>query len=278
MTTQGASEAHGKYLYAAGEAAAARLRLLDRIFNPATRELLTRVGLTRGWRAVDVGCGIGLNAIWMAERVAPDGTATGVDMSEEQVRLARENAEAVGVNNAVFCTGSATATGLPRGEFDLVYCRFLLCHLTAPVAAIREMNSLLKPGGVLVCEDFIAATIRTYPDKPAYARLRAIYPLLDAKRGVDSDIGERLHEHFRAAGLSGVEIAMKQPAFLRSEEKRFWELTLREAIPAIIEAGIARPDELARMCDEMRAIAADETILLAVTTVVQAWARKSDQP
>jgi ubiquinone/menaquinone biosynthesis C-methylase UbiE len=266
---------HGKYLYAAGEAAAARLRLLDRIFNPSTRELLTSAGLAPGWRVADIGCGIGLNAMWMAERVAPEGTATGVDMSEEQLSMARENADALGVKNTIFHAGSATATGLPRGAFDLVYCRFLLCHLTDPVAAIREMSSLLKPGGVVVCEDFIAATIRTYPDTPVYARLREIYPQLDAKRGVDSDIGERLHEHFRAAGLSGVEIAMKQPAFLRGEEKRFWELTLREAIPSIVDAGIARPDELAHMCDEMRAIAADETILLAVTTVVQAWARKS---
>ena len=40
-----------------------------------------------------------------------------------------------------------------EGAFDLVYCRLLLCHLQRPLEALREMRSLLKPGGVLVCED-----------------------------------------------------------------------------------------------------------------------------
>jgi ubiquinone/menaquinone biosynthesis C-methylase UbiE len=265
---------HGKYLYAAGAAAAERLRLLDGIFNPATRELLLKAGLAPGWRVADIGCGIGLNVMWMAERVGPNGTATGIDMSEDQVRLALRNAQAAGINNAVFEQGSATATGLPRGVFDLVYCRFLLCHLTNPGAAVEEMASLLKPGGVLACEDFIASTIATYPETRAYVRLLEIYPIMDAKRGVDSNAGAKLHRYFQGAGFRNPEIALKQPAFLRGEEKRFWELTLREAIPAIVEAGVARRQDLEQICEDMRAIADNDTILLAVTTVVQAWARK----
>jgi ubiquinone/menaquinone biosynthesis C-methylase UbiE len=267
-------ESRGKYIFAAGEQAAERLRLLDRVFNPTTRELLTRAGLAPGWHVADIGCGIGLNAMWMAERVGPSGSATGVDMSEEQMRIAAGNAQASGVTNAFFRQGSATATGLPRGTFDLVYARFLLCHLTDPVAAVEEMSSLLKPGGVLVCEDFIASTIATYPETRAYVRLGEIYPIMDAKRGVDSNAGAKLHRYFQLAGFPAPEINVEQPAFLRGEEKRFWELTLREAMPAIIEAGVARREDLEQICEEMRAIAADETILLALTTVVQAWARK----
>lgn len=265
---------HGKYIFAAGAAAAERLRLLDRIFNPTTRELLLSVGLAPGWRVADIGCGIGLNVLWMAERVGPDGTATGIDMSEEQVRIAAASAQAAGARNALFEQGSATSTGLPRGVFDLVYCRFLLCHLTNPTAALEEMASLLKPGGVLVCEDFISSTITTYPETRAYVRLSEIYPIMDAKRGVDSNAGAKLHRYFQGAGFRRPEIALKQPAFLRGDEKRFWELTLREAIPAIVEARVARREDLEQICEEMQSIAENESILLAVTTVVQAWARK----
>jgi SAM-dependent methyltransferase len=42
---------------------------------------------------------------------------------------------------------------LTPGSFDLVYCRFLLIHLPEPERALREMFRLLKPGGILVCED-----------------------------------------------------------------------------------------------------------------------------
>src|SRR5262249_4605113 len=55
--------------------------------------------------------------------------------------------------NVRFLEASATATGLPRGLFDLVYCRFLLIHLPEPERALVEMRALLKPGGTLVCED-----------------------------------------------------------------------------------------------------------------------------
>ena len=272
--TSPSPKSHGRYIFAAGEAAAERLRLLDRIFNPTTRELLTNVGLDTGWRVADIGCGIGLNALWMAKRVGPSGWVAGVDLSEEQMRIASANAETAGIKNVLFQQGTATQPWLPRGEFDLVYSRFLLCHLMDPVAALEEMSSLLKPGGVLVCEDFIASTIKTYPETRAYVRLSEIYPIMDAKRGVNSDAGASLHRYFQSTGFRSPEIAMKQPAFLRGEEKRFWEVTLREAMPAIVEAGVARKEDLEQICDEMRTIADDDTILLTVATVVQAWARK----
>ncbi|MGB6876272.1 MAG: methyltransferase domain-containing protein [Candidatus Acidiferrales bacterium] len=274
MPTRDSSSPHGKYIFAAGEAAAERLRLLDRVFNPTTRELLTNLGLAPGWQIADIGCGIGLNAMWMAERVGPSGSVTGIDMSEEQMRIAQANAGTAGIKNAFFRQGTATATGLPRASFDLVYARFLLCHLTNPVAALEEMHALLKSGGLVVCEDFISSTITTYPETRAYLRLSEIYPIMDAKRGVDSNAGAKLHQHFRSAGFRATEIKMELPAFLRGEEKRFWEMTLREAIPVIVEAGVAREEDIEQICDEMHTIAEDETILLAVTTVVQAWARK----
>lgn len=274
MPTGDSSSPYGKYIFAAGEAAAERLRLLDRVFNPTTRELLANLGLAPGWRVADIGCGIGLNAMWMAKHVAPDGSVTGIDMSHEQMRIASATAEVAGLKNALFQQGTATGTGLPRAAFDLVYSRFLLCHLTDPIAALGEMRSLLKSGGLLVCEDFISSTVTTYPETRAYVRLSEIYSIMDAKRGVDSNAGAKLHQYLQSAGFQRAEIVMRQPAFLRGEEKRFWEMTLREAVPAIVEAGVAREEDIEQICEEMRAIAEDEAILLAVTTVVQGWARK----
>ena len=57
------------------------------------------------------------------------------------------------VTNVRFVAASATDTGLARESFDLVYRRFLLIHLKEPEAALREMRDLLKPGGIIVCED-----------------------------------------------------------------------------------------------------------------------------
>jgi ubiquinone/menaquinone biosynthesis C-methylase UbiE len=76
----------------------------------------------------------------------------GVDFSGAQVAQARELLPP-GFSNVSFVQASATDTGLPHESFDLVYCRFLLIHLTEPMQALREIRNLLKPGGILVCED-----------------------------------------------------------------------------------------------------------------------------
>jgi ubiquinone/menaquinone biosynthesis C-methylase UbiE len=258
-------------MLATGDAAVVRLRLLDEIFRPATREFLAAVGLRRGWRVADIGCGIGLVALWIAEQVGPNGWVFAVDSSAEQLRVAESNAVVAGVKNISLHQASAYQTGLPRASFDLVCSRFLMCHLQHPVDALREMGALLKMGGVLTCEDCDDSSIVTDPSTRAYRRLVEISQALDAERGLDSDIGLKLHRLFREAGFRSPNISLKQTAISRGTAKQFWEMTLREAAPAIIEGGAASAEELDAICAEMQAIARDETTLVVMPRVSQVW-------
>ena len=64
------SSSDEEYMLATGDAAIARLRLLDEIFGPfgpSTRESLMAIGLHAGWRVADIACGIGLVTLWIAE-------------------------------------------------------------------------------------------------------------------------------------------------------------------------------------------------------------------
>src|SRR5262249_50759702 len=141
----------GRYALATGQAAAHRLNLLHSLYGPGTRRLLLDAGLRRGMRAADLGCGVGMVTALLAYLVGPEGHVVGIDASAEQLDQARERAKA-GYTNTSFVQASATDTGLPPGSFDLVYCRFLLIHLAEPEQALREMRTLLKPNGILVCE------------------------------------------------------------------------------------------------------------------------------
>ena len=109
-----------EYILATGDSAIVRLRLLDEIFGPATREFLTTIGLRRGWRVADIGCGIGLVALWIAAQVGRDGWVSAVDLSFEQLRVAKSNAAVAGLKNISFHQASAYKTGLPANSFDLV--------------------------------------------------------------------------------------------------------------------------------------------------------------
>jgi len=75
-------------------------------------------------------------------------------------------------------------------------------------------------------------------------------------------------------GFIQPEAKLNQIALLRGEEKRFWELTLREAAPAILAANASTSEELDAISGEMREIAKDESILLMLARVTQVWARK----
>jgi len=264
-----------KYVLATGATATPRLRLLNEIFGPASRQLLINAGLRSGQRAAEFGCGTGLMALWMAKQVGNAGSVCAVDASPEQLQIAGQAATAAGLKNVSLHPADAYNTRLAPGEFDLVYSRFLFCHLTRPAEALAEMRRLLKAGGMLVAEDFEMSSVRTYPSTAAYTRLVEISRAVDARLSVNSDIGTNLHTMFRDAGFPRPEIAIQQTVFLCGEAKRFWEMTLREAAPAIVACGAATADELQSLLTEMDQIARDDTILVLVARVFQLWASKS---
>ncbi|HKW87506.1 MAG TPA: methyltransferase domain-containing protein [Candidatus Acidoferrales bacterium] len=264
-----------QYILATGEKAVSRLDLLERIFGPATRLLLSAAGLCSGMRVAEIGCGVGLTARWVSTQVSPSGSVAAVDSSSEQLHIAEKKAAEAGITNLSFHEGNAYETGLPRNSFDLVYSRFLLCHLADPAKALAEMSTLLKRGGILVCEDHDDGGISTEPPEPAYKRLVEISDTVNRSHGLDSYIGLKLPRLFCEVGFSQPEATVNQIALLRGEEKRFWELTLREAAPAILAAHASTWEELETLCEEIWRIAQDEAIFVMLARVTQVWARKA---
>lgn len=274
MSNNGKASVGDRYALETGDAGAARLYLLNKVYGPTTEKVLLEAGLASGMRVLDIGCGIGTVSCWMAEQVKPEGSVVGIDVSTAQLEIARQNALASGIKNVVFQEASAYETDLPRAEFDLIVCRFLLCHLTRPADALKEMYELLKPDGVLVCHDLDVESMFSDPPTAAYTRLIEILLAVGHERGVDYCIGRKLHRLLRDAGFAEPEVILPQPAFLRGPEKRFWEFTFLEASPAMIESGAASREEVGRLARELKAISEDETILVAQARTPLVWAKK----
>ena len=263
-----------KYVLSTGEQASERLRLLHDIFGPGTQGLLRTAGLTAGMRVAEIGCGTGLVSMWMAEEVGTDGRVTAVDASAEQLQVAERCAESAKLKNISYHQAGAYDTGLPANSFDLVYSRFLLCHLAEPKRALIEMQRVLKPGGLLVCEDHDDGGIFTEPPTRAYRRLVEISDVVNRAHSLDSHVGLKLPGLVLEAGFTKPEVHVDQIAVLRGPAKRFWELTLREAAAAIQAAGASTADELESIYREMQTIAEDDSVLLMVARVTQVWAGK----
>ena len=266
----------GAYALATGEAAAHRLRILQSIYGPGTRRVLRAAGLRRGMRVADFGCGVGMVTAQLAKFVGPQGHVVGVDASAAQIVEARAHLNGR-ATNASFVEASATSTGLTPGSFDLIYSRFLLIHLADPEGALREMRTLLKPDGILVCEDGDLTTSGSTPPS-ALDAFADLWGRLGPKRGVDYTLGRRLFHLVAEAGFPAPEVTFNQPVLARGENKRLLELSVAEAGPAFIDAELITAEELERTLAEMRRLAADGSVLAVMPRMTQVWARKPVSP
>src|SRR5215471_9806973 len=107
--------------YFLGHSVAEQQRLQQQAAELAdeSRQLFDLIGVSRGARVAEIGCGpegcLGL----LAERIGPAGSVVGVEMSEYAVDLARRFAADRGLANIDVRHGNGKATGLPRASFDL---------------------------------------------------------------------------------------------------------------------------------------------------------------
>ena len=113
--------------------------------RPNGRLVAEVAALTPG-RALDVGCGEGADAIWLAQR---GWTVTAIDISEVAICRAREASHPGGASVEWIC-GDALQTPLPARSFDLVSMQYPALPKAAGEPAVRSMLATVRPGGLLL--------------------------------------------------------------------------------------------------------------------------------
>jgi SAM-dependent methyltransferase len=116
--------------------------------------------LLEGCTVLDLGCGAGRDVYLLAQLVGPHGRVIGVDMTPEQLAVARGaqafQASQMGYDNVRFLEGSIEeldALGLPAGSVDVVVSNCVLNLSTDKGAVLRGVKQLLKPGGEFYFSD-----------------------------------------------------------------------------------------------------------------------------
>src|SRR5262245_37824450 len=267
------SDARHRYAIRGGKEGKKRLDLLARVLRLTTTQLLDRVGLIRGMKCLDVGCGGGHVAILMAGIVGPEGRVIGTDTDAEILALARDDVEAAKATNVRFQQLVGCAC-LWHEEFDVAYARFLLSHLNEPENCVAAMVEACAPGGSIVIEDTDFAGSFCYPTCAAYDRYKELYQKLVHQRGGDSNIGPKLPAMLRRAGIQGVELNVIQITHIRGEGKLMAPLTLSRISDALIAEGLATKDEVQQILTELNHIAADSETLISLPRIFQVWGKR----
>jgi SAM-dependent methyltransferase len=128
----------------------------DRIWSGRVNARLAEVASTlKPGRALDLGCGEGADALWLAEH---GWHVVAVDISETALRRAAADADARGLGDRVDFGQHDLSDSFPDGVFDLVSAQFLhsMVELDRPRILNRAADAV-RPGGLLVIVDHGAA-------------------------------------------------------------------------------------------------------------------------
>jgi ubiquinone/menaquinone biosynthesis C-methylase UbiE len=150
---------------------------LPAIFSQWPPQILHAAQVKPGDNLLEVGCGTGVLARQATTIVLPDGSVTGLDLSESMLSVARRKCP-----GAVFQQGNVMDLPFENESFDVVIASFVLMFVPDQPRAIREMWRVLKPGGRLVI-----AVWESLEQNPAYARLVGI-----AEQKIDQAAGESM--------------------------------------------------------------------------------------
>ena len=178
-----------------------RLTLMQTILNDRELERLDLEGVTS---ILDVGAGLGQMTRAMA-RAAGQGTrVVGIERDERQIAEAKRQAAEAGETGLVeLRRGDATDLPLAKAEwgtFDLAHTRFLLEHVTDPLAVVREMVRAVRPGGRVMLIDDDHELLRFSPDCSEMDQIWEIFWQAFRVRGQDPLIGRRLPQLLHHAG------------------------------------------------------------------------------
>ena len=194
------------YLLGRSEAEEARLRQQIVDLAPNSEAHLDKIDIKPGERVADIGCGPGGVLHLLGNRVGPSGTVVGIDCSPHFIDLARHFVADLGMSHVEIRDGDAYNTGLPRASFDGAHMRLLLVNVPNPELIVREVVSLVRPGGWVASfeADYVSHTLD--PPLPEYSRLLEAYRSYAADHGIDLFVGRRLHRLFREAGVTDIHV------------------------------------------------------------------------
>lgn len=176
-----------------------RLRAQAALWDPVSHALFDRIGVGPGWRVLEVGPGAGSLHAELRRRAGG-----GVDAVEQSWALCQQLAEiarADGLGAGRLWNAQILDGELADDHYDLIFARWVFLFLPQPLEHVKKLAAALRPGGLLVIQDYYRNTFCLVPRPPDWDAFVAADLAFFATQGGNGNAGSELPVLYREAGL-----------------------------------------------------------------------------
>jgi SAM-dependent methyltransferase len=217
----------------------ARLGLQHRVWRPVVLDCWQRAGVTVGKRVLDVGAGPGYATVDLAEIVGPSGEVVALERSDNFVRAMEQACRVRSLTNVKIHEVDLMSDDLPAGDYDFVWCRWVVSFVNDPALLIQKLSRAMRKGSVSIFHEYgHYETWRFFPRLPMQERFREHVIATWRESGGEPDGAARLPE---LLSENGFVIRSSRPHVfcLRPNDYMWqWPATFIEIyLPRLIEMG-----------------------------------------
>ena len=196
----------GSYVLGTNQQELERLGFQHEVWGGVTRAFLDRIGVARGARCLDLGCGPGFVVEDLRARVGPTGSVVALDESQLWIDHMTQVLRERKIDNVELVRTRIQDAELEPGSFDVIFSRWVFSFLPEPAAVVKKLARALKPGGVFAIEDYNHEGISIFPESKGFDAVVRATRAMYAQVGGDAWIAGRARKLFREAGLEVMSI------------------------------------------------------------------------
>lgn len=272
-TTAVSGETDQRYLLDnAAHQTSGRFSGLETSLDANTKARLSALGITAGWRCLEVGAGSGSIARWMAERVGAHGHVLATDIDTRWI-------QGNGPSQLEVQSHDVVADPLAQGEFDLIHARLVLSWLPTRDAVVSRLVAALRPEGWLVVEDFDSVLHHCLDprndDERVFDKVTDAFGQALQRRGVDTTWPRTLPRRLASAGLEDIGAAGHLTIYHGgSPAAQLMIANIGQVGDRLIQAGLITTGER----DTFLRLLHDPSFIGNYPLLIAAWGKKPSPP
>jgi ubiquinone/menaquinone biosynthesis C-methylase UbiE len=243
--------------------------------GPYTERFFREAGIGPGQRVLDLGSAMGDVVMLVARLVGPSGEVVGVERNPRSIARARARVAEAGLRNVSFTQSDVSQIAADK-PFDAVVGRFILMFLPNPVAVLRSLTQLVRPGGIVAFhETSWAPSLLLTANLPLWSAAASLARETLQRSGANPEMGLTLYEVFQEAGLPAPVMRMEVLLATEPDFTRWIYDLLCSLRPQIEQLGLSLDGlgDLDTLPERLQAEVAAANTFVALVALVGAFSR-----